>query len=100
MLVTANTRFFQTLLIFACCWLRRMASSSPPPSSLDDTTKAAAVGTVDEKNKLQGYGSAPDIVDEVTRVVDHKAERRLCRRFDFRLLPVLAIMCELSSSAT
>jgi len=26
------------------------------------------------------------------QVVDHAAERALCRKFDFRLLPVLAIM--------
>ncbi|KAJ6167148.1 Major facilitator superfamily domain general substrate transporter [Penicillium chermesinum] len=45
-----------------------------------------------EPNKLQGYGSAPGVIDDVTRVVDHKAERRLCRRFDIRLLPILAIM--------
>lgn len=70
-----------------------MASGPPHSSSLDDTTKTAEVGTLDDSNKLQGYGSAPGVVDEVTRVVDHKAERRLCRRFDFRLLPVLAIMC-------
>lgn len=61
-------------------------------SSLDDTNKAA-IGTVDEPNKLQSYASPPSIVDEVTRVVDHKAERRLCRRFDLRILPILAVMC-------
>ena len=60
--------------------------------SLDDTNKAA-IGTVDEPNKLQNYVSAPGIVDEVARVVDHKAERRLCRRFDLRILPILAVMC-------
>lgn len=32
----------------------------------------------------QAYGTAA--------VVDHVAERKLCRKFDFRLLPVLAIM--------
>lgn len=64
----------------------------PAHPKLDDTDKAA-MGTVDEPNKLQGYASAPDIVDEATRVVDHKAERRLCRRFDLRLLPILAVMC-------
>lgn len=60
---------------------------------MDDSGKTAEV----HANKLQGYGSAPGVVDEVTRVVDHKAERRLCRRFDFRLLPVLAIMCMILS---
>ncbi|KAF4870883.1 putative transporter [Colletotrichum siamense] len=35
--------------------------------------------------KIDAYG------DEV-HVVDHEAERRLCRKLDFRLMPVLAIM--------
>ncbi|KAJ5179304.1 hypothetical protein N7492_002514 [Penicillium capsulatum] len=69
-----------------------MASTPPRRSSMEDTTKTATLGTIDEPNKLQGYGSAPGVIDEVTRVVDHKAERRLCRRFDIRLLPILAIM--------
>lgn len=37
--------------------------------------------------KIDAYG------DEV-HVVDHEAERRLCRKLDFRLMPVLAIMCK------
>ena len=31
--------------------------------------------------------------EETARVLDHVAERRLCRKFDVRLMPVLAIMC-------
>lgn len=71
-----------------------MASVPPHSSSLDDATKIAEVGTMDDSDKMQGYGSAPGVVDEVAQVVDHKAERRLCRRFDSRLLPVLAVMCK------
>lgn len=71
-----------------------MASSATQPSSLDGAAKMAEVGTIDKPKKPQGYGSGPGVIDETTRVVDHKAERRLCRRFDFRLLPVLAIMCQ------
>jgi hypothetical protein len=74
-----------------------MATQSPQPSSVDDITKTASFKAVDDPNKLQGYASAPGVIDEVTRVVDHKAERRLCRRFDFRLLPILAIMCRFLS---
>jgi hypothetical protein len=33
-------------------------------------------------------------VAETARVIDHAAERRLCRKFDLRILPVLAIMCK------
>ncbi|KAJ5769758.1 uncharacterized protein N7511_001809 [Penicillium nucicola] len=65
-----------------------MASSLKP----EGMTKTDTMGTLDEPNKLQGYASAPGVMDEVTRVVDHKAERRLCRKFDYRLLPILAIM--------
>lgn len=74
-----------------------MMTRSPQPSSVDDITKTASFKAVDDDpSNLQGYASAPGIIDEVTRVVDHKAERRLCRRFDFRLLPILAIMCRFS----
>ena len=31
---------------------------------------------------------------ETARVIDHQAERALCRKFDVRLMPVLAIMCK------
>lgn len=41
--------------------------------------------------------SAPGVVEDVVQVVDHQAERALCRRFDLRLLPILALMCELGS---
>lgn len=34
----------------------------------------------------------PEISSEPAYVVDHHAERALCRQFDFRLLPVLALM--------
>lgn len=30
---------------------------------------------------------------ETARVLDHHAEQALCRKFDYRLLPVLALMC-------
>ena len=32
--------------------------------------------------------------EDTARVVDHIAERALCRKFDVRLMPVLAIMCK------
>lgn len=57
------------------------------------SSKLGARGSVEEPDKLHEYPSAPGVAEEVTRVVDHKAERRLCRRFDLRLLPILAIMC-------
>lgn len=45
----------------------------------------------DETGK--GYSSAPGVVGDVADIVDHGAERALCRRFDIRILPMLAVMC-------
>lgn len=50
-----------------------------------DATVAERMDTNDiESSKALG---------ETARVVDHRAEQALCRKFDYRLLPVLAIMC-------
>jgi hypothetical protein len=35
---------------------------------------------------------------DTARVVDPVAERHLCRKFDVRILPVLAVMCEYNSA--
>lgn len=51
-----------------------------------------------EANKLSSHDSGAGVVEDVVRVVDHKAERALCRKFDYRLLPILAFMCELPHS--
>ncbi|KAK4922273.1 hypothetical protein LTR66_016612, partial [Elasticomyces elasticus] len=64
-----------------------MSSSTRPSSPAGTVKKTDTVGTMEETTK-----SVPGIMDEVTRVVDHKAERRLCRKFDYRLLPILAVM--------
>jgi hypothetical protein len=43
-------------------------------------------------NESTGPGTV-DPLHDVARVIDHKAERALCRKFDLRLLPNLAFMC-------
>jgi hypothetical protein len=48
-----------------------------------------------DPDKLDGLDDRVSI-DDTPRVVDHIAERQLCRKFDVRILPVLAIMCECS----
>jgi len=50
-----------------------------------------------EASKPNSHDSetVPGVVEDVVQVVDHQAERALCRRFDLRLLPILALMCEL-----
>ncbi|KAJ6179981.1 hypothetical protein N7519_010442 [Penicillium mononematosum] len=69
-----------------------MSSAERAPSPNGTVKKTNTLGTTEEPSMLKGYGSVPGVMDEVTRVVDHKAERRLCRKFDYRLLPILAIM--------
>ncbi|KAJ5571483.1 hypothetical protein N7535_005143 [Penicillium sp. DV-2018c] len=70
-----------------------MSVSSAGAASTDGITKnPGTLDTVKDSNKLQRNASAPGVIEEVTRVVDHKAERRLCRKFDYRLLPILAVM--------
>lgn len=45
----------------------------------------------DVESSAEGEGA---IMADTARVQDHEAERRLCRKFDIRILPVLAVMCE------
>ena len=52
-----------------------------------------------DATKDENYLNELDDIDvvqneETARVVDHIAERQLCRKFDMRLMPVLAVMCE------
>jgi hypothetical protein len=47
----------------------------------------------DEKDLAAIYDGESDSAEEPVREVDHIAERQLCRKFDVRLMPVLAIMC-------
>lgn len=66
---------------------------SPSLTAVDRRVSADRDSSPDEDpNKADRY--APGVVESVARVVDHKAERKLCWRFDLRLMPVLAIMCE------
>lgn len=39
------------------------------------------------------------VVADTARVLDHKAEVKLCRKFDIRILPVLACMCKSTRQA-
>ncbi|KAI9374595.1 major facilitator superfamily domain-containing protein [Aspergillus egyptiacus] len=68
--------------------------SKTSPSLMAVDTSATAKGDAyfpdEDPNKADRY--APGVVENVAHVVDHKAERALCRRFDLRLMPVLAVM--------
>ncbi|PYH88227.1 MFS transporter [Aspergillus ellipticus CBS 707.79] len=68
-----------------------MTSLTPEPSRPDSKSARASI-TEEDPAKLHRYSSAPGVIDDVVQVIDHQAERRLCRRFDLRLLPILAFM--------
>lgn len=61
------------------------SSGSESPRIDADMKNGGYVSDVEPQTHL-------DSAAEVAYVVDHHAERALCRKFDFRLLPVLAIM--------
>lgn len=61
--------------------------SPSSPSLRDETSDPKTVYGVDPEAVTR-----IDSIDEPAYVVDHEAERALCRKFDFRLLPVLALM--------
>lgn len=65
-------------------------ASDPPPKAPKSVTRDSIT---DDASHINRYGSVPGVVEDVVQVIDHKAERALCRRFDFRILPVLALMC-------
>lgn len=70
-----------------------MVSSQEDHSVADDVTKDAVSKTsyhgIDKIDS--GVGQA-GIIHDVARVIDHQAERSLCRKFDIRLLPIIATM--------
>ncbi|OAX81789.1 hypothetical protein ACJ72_03867 [Emergomyces africanus] len=63
------------------------ASAVNDDISKDDLTYESTGNLEKNASPVEG-----EFDDNVARVTDHKAERALCRKFDVRLLPVLAIM--------
>lgn len=49
------------------------------------------VDVADVESSANGEGV---VVADTARVQDHQAEMNLCRKFDMRILPVLAVMCK------
>jgi hypothetical protein len=78
-----------------------MADEQPGTSDISKSSHIVTAGGNIVKTQLlpsaddTGSLIAADPNHATARVVDHKAERALCRKFDFRLLPVLSLMCEL-----
>ncbi len=63
---------------------KRVSAGDESPTKIP-----SGVGEVNDAESAMGINP-----DDTARVLDHAAERRLCRKFDIRILPVLAVMCE------
>ncbi|RWA06169.1 hypothetical protein EKO27_g8938 [Xylaria grammica] len=70
-----------------------MTEPAPTPSPQHHpSTTANDVASCNKKSIDDAENSREDVAEETALVIDSAAERALCRKFDFRLLPVLAIM--------
>ncbi|KAI1148776.1 major facilitator superfamily transporter [Nemania diffusa] len=67
---------------------------SEPVLSLDSQHRPAAEDAVSctKKSADDAESRHENIAEETAHIIDPAAERALCRKFDFRLLPILAIM--------
>lgn len=59
-------------------------------TSIEDTTLSKDIDAGD----VESFSGEPGAAPETARVLDHDAEVKLCRKFDIRILPFLAIMCK------
>ena len=66
------------------------ALDKPVPSIASDQIGSPGAGADQVEGEVYdvGYGD-----DDTTAVVDKAAERRLCRKLDVRLMPMMAILC-------
>lgn len=63
--------------------------AEPLPAKDIDKTDASDVADVESSTTVEAA-----VVPETARVLDHQAEVKLCRKFDMRILPILALMCK------
>lgn len=69
-----------------------MSVHETAPDVENEAADSKTTRVVSTTNESTGLGHK-DSFAETARVIDHEAERALCRKFDFRLLPILAFMC-------
>lgn len=69
-----------------------MAADPVPDHRVEaDPLPKKDIDVADVESSANGEGA---VAADTARVQDHAAEVRLCRKFDIRILPVLAVMCE------
>lgn len=70
-----------------------MTHTNSDPEAVIMDQKQSPVGMDPHLSHDEGETCAAINNDETAHVTDHDAERKLCFKFDVRLLPVLAVMC-------
>lgn len=70
-----------------------MIQGMAAPSSADVEARGSKPDRPEEHDKPSSASIKDGFCDDSPRVLDPAAERRLCWKFDVRLLPVLAVMC-------
>ncbi|KAI0108863.1 major facilitator superfamily domain-containing protein [Nemania sp. FL0031] len=68
-----------------------MADPVLPPDSRNQPANDDAASCI-KKVADDAESSRENVAEETAHIVDAAAERALCRKFDFRLLPILAVM--------
>lgn len=62
-------------------------------TSIEDTTEDHSLSKKDiDVGDIESFNGEPGAAPETARVLDHDAEVKLCRKFDVRILPFLAVM--------
>lgn len=88
----ADRRFWSTIYIYIS--ERRAMTGDQEPDA--GTTKDVGSAASDrDLARMESQVKAVGEIQDTARVLDHQAERALCRKFDYRLLPILAVMCKL-----
>ncbi|KAI8623774.1 major facilitator superfamily transporter [Xylariaceae sp. FL1651] len=72
--------------------MAEVLSAGAQSSPTDSKTATKDMASCNKKSTDDIESNPEDLSGETAQVVDSAAERALCRKFDFRLLPVLAIM--------
>jgi hypothetical protein len=88
-----------TLGILPARQLAMGAGAMDPPEAQKPLPVDVSKGAADDDSK-DVESSRSVVVAETARVTDHVAERKLCWKFDIRILPFLAFMCKTTALAT
>lgn len=80
-----------------CCCLLRKEDASETSKMAADPVKNSSMeeSSIPRKDiDVESSNGETAVIAETARVLDHAAEVKLTRKFDLRILPILAVMCK------